>query len=292
MSLKQYYNTFGLPETASQREIKQRYRELVMRYHPDKVGGNAANFLEIKEAYEYLTGKKTPPTVQTQTTTRSTSTARQQPYEDRIQQAQQRRKENEYKEHIENQRFFEKITSGLKWKFIQASAIVGLIVSLIILIEQFLPYRYEKDAIIAYDSQLIGGISYDVPFTNIVYTEKGRVVYLEKTNFYKVIEPEVFVVKSAIFHNEIGMIPLYKERFNIASAATSGKMYKLQMSLGAHSLLLFPLFIIPFLTVYFKRKTFTFTVAYYTSLYFFSPVIYFYLFTNDRWFHLLTLGFL
>jgi len=43
----------GLPLNADERDIKKRFRELAMMYHPDK-GGAAADFIELMQAYERL----------------------------------------------------------------------------------------------------------------------------------------------------------------------------------------------------------------------------------------------
>lgn len=49
-----YYNILGLAQGASESEIKQAYRKLAMKHHPDR-GGDAAEFKRIKEAYEKIT---------------------------------------------------------------------------------------------------------------------------------------------------------------------------------------------------------------------------------------------
>lgn len=56
MTLKDYYKILGIPPHASRHEIKQAYRKLVMRYHPDKTENKEAlsKFREIREAYETL----------------------------------------------------------------------------------------------------------------------------------------------------------------------------------------------------------------------------------------------
>jgi curved DNA-binding protein len=55
---KDYYRTLGVPENASDGEIKKAYRKLAMQYHPDRNSGNErwANekFKEINEAYGVL----------------------------------------------------------------------------------------------------------------------------------------------------------------------------------------------------------------------------------------------
>ncbi len=58
MHLKDYYNTLQLEPSATLVEIKKAYRKFAQLYHPDKNSGDpykAAQFSEIKEAYEVLT---------------------------------------------------------------------------------------------------------------------------------------------------------------------------------------------------------------------------------------------
>ncbi len=63
----QYYNVLGLEQGASQEEIKNAYRKLSMKFHPDKIAGKDLDeefikyaekrFREITEAYEFLKSK-------------------------------------------------------------------------------------------------------------------------------------------------------------------------------------------------------------------------------------------
>lgn len=52
--MKDYYAVLGLAKGASDDEIKQAYRKLAMKHHPDREGGDEVRFKEIKEAYEVL----------------------------------------------------------------------------------------------------------------------------------------------------------------------------------------------------------------------------------------------
>ncbi|HXE79167.1 MAG TPA: DnaJ C-terminal domain-containing protein [Vicinamibacterales bacterium] len=57
MEFKDYYATLGVPKTASEKEIKQAFRKLARKYHPDVNPGDKAaeaRFKEINEAYEVL----------------------------------------------------------------------------------------------------------------------------------------------------------------------------------------------------------------------------------------------
>ena len=57
MKYKDYYETLGVPRSATQDDIKQAYRKLARQHHPDANKGNAAaegKFKEINEANEVL----------------------------------------------------------------------------------------------------------------------------------------------------------------------------------------------------------------------------------------------
>ncbi len=57
MEFKDYYSTLGVNKTSSEKEIKQSYRKLARKFHPDVNPGNKAaesKFKEINEAYEVL----------------------------------------------------------------------------------------------------------------------------------------------------------------------------------------------------------------------------------------------
>lgn len=52
--MKDYYSILGVPENATQDDIKKAFRKLSMKYHPDKNGGDDRQFKEINEAYSTL----------------------------------------------------------------------------------------------------------------------------------------------------------------------------------------------------------------------------------------------
>jgi curved DNA-binding protein len=57
MEFKDYYQTLGVAKNASEKEIKQAYRKLARKHHPDVNPGDKsaeAKFKEINEAYEVL----------------------------------------------------------------------------------------------------------------------------------------------------------------------------------------------------------------------------------------------
>jgi molecular chaperone DnaJ len=50
-----YYLILGITSDASDEEIKEAYRRLAQKYHPDHYGEDSAPFLKIQEAYRVLT---------------------------------------------------------------------------------------------------------------------------------------------------------------------------------------------------------------------------------------------
>jgi len=61
MAGKDYYNILGVNREANEREIKQAYRRLARKYHPDINPGNKsaeARVKQINEAYEVLSDKE------------------------------------------------------------------------------------------------------------------------------------------------------------------------------------------------------------------------------------------
>lgn len=56
--MKNHYQTLGVERTATVEEIKQAYRKLALKFHPDKNDGDKffeERFRQIQEAYEILT---------------------------------------------------------------------------------------------------------------------------------------------------------------------------------------------------------------------------------------------
>src|SRR3989442_2636992 len=57
MDFKDYYSTLGVAKTATEKEIKQAYRKLARKHHPDVNPGDKSaerRFKEIQQAYDAL----------------------------------------------------------------------------------------------------------------------------------------------------------------------------------------------------------------------------------------------
>ena len=49
-----FHNLLGVNESASNKEIKQAFRILALKYHPDREGGDKEMFQKVREAYEKI----------------------------------------------------------------------------------------------------------------------------------------------------------------------------------------------------------------------------------------------
>ena len=54
MAHKDYYDILGIKKDASLNEIRQAFRKLAQKHHPDKGGGDVEKFKEINQAYQIL----------------------------------------------------------------------------------------------------------------------------------------------------------------------------------------------------------------------------------------------
>ena len=61
MIKRDFYEVLGVQRTSSQDEIKKAYRQMAMKYHPDRNQGNKEaedKFKEAAEAYEVLSDQE------------------------------------------------------------------------------------------------------------------------------------------------------------------------------------------------------------------------------------------
>jgi len=300
--LKKYYNILELPDNATQDQIKRQYRRLALRYHPDRNGGDDQRFLEVKEAYEVLTGKinLVQNEVKQESTSRSTSANRQKSTEERIKEAKQRQKDQAYKEHIENEKYFQKITSGWKWKLIKSAAFLSIFLCTMLTVDLFLPSRMETVRIIGYNDQSIGGIDATDKLKKY-FLENGDAYYAEQMLMLQMYDADIALAKSRIFRNEqyftylnLNFRPeeIHSEEdlLILVTRIPKDNEFKIQFTLGSHVYLLIPIFLIPIVIMLFKRRTYFFTLGYYLSLYLSIPLILLYLIVENRWIYLITFG--
>lgn len=295
MPKSKYYRILGLPNNASENDVRKTYRKLAMRYHPDRNDspGAEAKFIAISEAYEILTGKKQMPAGrQSRAASKKpgANTASQQAHQaqqaqeqaQRAKEARARYKQQQYDEHVENERYYQKLTNGVKWKTIRFSAVVGVLLSLMIVADYFLPFHYTDDQVTHYSLSHSRGFNGNQ--VSLIQTENEDYYWIERINYALYgRDYDIYVESSWIFHNPVRIISKGKTKFT--PFTVNFNFYKLGWLLAI-------LFLIPAFTLFYKRRKISFTVLFHFSYYGINGLMLIYLLSGNRWAHVLTLGYL
>jgi ElaB/YqjD/DUF883 family membrane-anchored ribosome-binding protein len=278
LSLKRYYTLLGLEEGATEQEIRRKYRSLAMRFHPDKNPSPAANekFIQLTEAYEILLKKRDNPTTKKETRPKAKSA------EDRVKEAKKRFHEQRLKEQMENERYYQSLLRGRKWRIIKLNAVIGLILAILLISDVFLPRHYEQDRVTHYSRDVYSGIGGKA--ISLISTKNNNDLWIEGLNFslYSYY-PTIYIERSWIFHDPISVISIQK---------ISHQYFKAHYTFYSITFLTALIMLIPAFTLWYKRRTIIFTILWHFSLYFTGTVILIFLLANNHWAHLLTLGFI
>ena len=275
MSQKEkYIGLLGLTLNATEADIKRAYRKLAMRYHPDRNPGSEAHekFILLTEAYEFLLGNKEEP---------QQKKAQQTP-EERKKEAQRRYQEFTRRQALENERYFQSLFKGKKWRLMKLTSVLGAIVAFMILLDWFLPCSEEKDVAAYYSKDVYGGTVDET--VSLIVTEKGSEFWVSKMDvaLYRYY-PKLIIERSRIFHEAVELRSIRK---------TGLAVYSLPFTFYAFHWVILPVILFPLGVRIFRRRSLYYTIAYHFALYFSSTLLLIYLLSNDHWAHLLTLGLL
>ena len=281
MSLKKYYNRLGLSETASSEDVRRQFRKLAMKYHPDRNPSETAQeeFLKISEAYAILTGKKK---LVNSWESKRTGSARPQQKE-RVREARRRHYEQVIKEQEETEKYFKGLLKSRGWKVVTRSSILGTILSICLILDLFLPHHYSQDRMTHYAMDVYSSGQTIEKRVSLVRTAKNEEYWIEELDYpFYGQYPDFFVQKSWIFRDPTNLVSIQRGKF---------ALYAVHYTYFSFFYFLIPIFLIPAFTRYYKRKTITFTILYYLSLYLSTSLMLLFLISDMHWLHLITLGF-
>lgn len=281
MSLRRYYEILGLPETATKNDIRKQYRKLAMRWHPDKNPSAKAKeqFMTITQAYEILMGRSDSPVRKKVTDDKH---EKERAHKERIMAARRRYQEQLEKERLENERYFKRLISGPKWKIIKIASVLGPFLAIFLLLDIFMPTHYEEDKVTHYARDIYYGG--DRKSVSLIQTESEDKFWISNMNYQLYAEyPEILIQKTWFFHQPVNIVSAQKIQYGI---------YPVHFTFYTFNFVVILLFLLPFFVRKFKKKTILFTIAYHLSLYLTTLFLLIFLFQNDHWAHLLTLGFL
>lgn len=265
MDYVKYYKVLNLPTTATAEEIKRAYRRLAAQYHPDRNPDGADMFLQIKEAYEVLTGKIT---VVTQTTTRHSSPHPQSSRsetrnnattrEERIRMAKKRYEEQKKKEEQQNIRFYNNLISGNSYKWFKYGAFFSMLISALLALDLLLPPIKETQM-----TQSVVEVPHDISDQVLDYL---RDLYGDST----IQLNQVNVTDSLITESGFEYSRIFKEKSYVIGVTTDQAMEKLGVNDTLWGIICFLL--IPIFALAYKRMNATFILLFYISLYILIPI--------------------
>lgn len=275
----QYYNVLGLPFGANEQLIKKRYKELAKKYHPDRNSSPDAHkkFIEINEAYIYLVSKDKIQVKSPQ--------EQQKDREDEIQKAYREKawqyvREKKIRDEEELQAFYHSLRIGWTWFAFKTVSILCAIIVVVMFIDYFLPTQAIPEVVTEYSNDIYQSVgAHDI---SLIKTSSGKNLW---TNDYFNSDfnynPFFILESTQIFQNPIkAKIYSGNQYFEIPIHFT---VYWAQFVLSPF--LLFPLFI-----YFYKKNDAFFVIGHYLTRYVTGILVGLYLLTEDRWFHLITLG--
>lgn len=275
----QYYNVLGLPFGANEQLIKKRYKELAKKYHPDRNSSPDSHkkFIEINEAYIYLVSKDKIQVKSPQ--------EQQKDREDEIQKAYREKawqyvREKKIRDEEELQAFYHSLRIGWTWFAFKTVSILCATIVVVMFIDYFLPTQAIPEVVTEYSNDIYQSVgAHDI---SLIKTSSGKNLW---TNDYFNSDfnynPFFILESTQIFQNPIkAKIYSGNQYFEIPIHFT---VYWAQFVLSPF--LLFPLFI-----YFYKKNDAFFVIGHYLTRYVTGILVGLYLLTEDRWFHLITLG--
>ena len=280
MSTRQkYLELLNLPISASKDEIRKQFRKLAKEFHPDKNKAENATeiFQLIKEAYDFLMeDKPTPKFIPTEA-----NPSEELKRMERIRNAKERLREKRILEEKKLKESYQKITSGLQWKLFSTISYVSLFVSILLILEPLLPNHTEKQIVTQFSTPYNGLFQEEV---FLIQTNQNLKIFTEKNLENKLrYSDTIYISSSFIFHNPT--IIFHKSNLEISK-------HNIDFSLINTYPFTALFFAIPFFVRRKKELTAGYIFLYKLSFYVIEGLFILFLLAQDRWFHLLVLGFL
>lgn len=274
-----YFNVLGLPFGASEQLIKKRYKELAKKYHPDRNPSPDANkrFIEINEAYIYLMSKDKIQFKSPEEHQKERDEEIQKAYKEK---AWKYAREKKIRDEEELQAFYHSLRKGRMWFAFKTVTIICAIILVAMTVDYFLPSQEIPEVVEEYSDDIYHSVGGNE--ISLIKTKSGKKLWTHA--FYNKdfnYNPFFVLESSQIFQNPItAKIYSGNQYFEIPIHFT---VYWAQFALSPF--LLFPIFF------YFYRKDNAFfVIGHYLTRYVSGVLVGLYLLTEDRWFHLITLG--
>ncbi|MEN9973032.1 MAG: hypothetical protein RIS20_1379 [Bacteroidota bacterium] len=273
------YNVLGLTPGASEEEIRKRYRKLVKKFHPDvnKDANAERKFIEIQEAYEELMSDN-----QEQITVEETpKTSFETEYTEYRNYAREQYQARKKKEAEDLEKLYVRLQTGPIFLWHKIIAITSLFVMIALILDFVLPYHYVSDVIASYSTDTYQSMNGNL--VSLAKTSKGESFFLNAfSNGFFDVNPFIQIEKTAILHQSISVLSYGNNVLQVIP---------IHFSFYWAQFVLFPFLLIPNIFLFYRKKDAFFIMGSYFSRYASGILLLYFLISQDRWYHLLTLGF-
>jgi hypothetical protein len=268
----------GLSPGANEEAIRKAYRRLARKYHPDiNPAPNAQElFIEIQEAYDYLTRIKNqgPSTGETAEPGVDLKT--------RMRQAQRRKEATERQRKMRKQAFYHVLKQSRTWSYYRYLSFIGLGIAFILLLDQVLPGHIVTDQLKAYSMHVYNDTSMGNPISYIE-TQTGKSIWISQLDRILTSQYQDILIESSwLLHDPLNIYSI--QRFHLVK-------YPVHYTFSASPIICAVLFSIPFILRRTWKDTDVYLLFYRASFVLIGFLALYFLLIRFHIFHLLSLGF-
>ena len=289
---KRYFDILGIPPTDDEKLIKKAYRKQALKYHPDKnPSKDAANqFLRISEAYDALINKKISPSTgrgkqyDFKDFTTQANRSKEEVYNERMRKAKARYEYMKRKEAEENEKYYQTIAHGRAWRQFKLIMIgCTIFASIFILDKLVLPSRWEKDFATHGNRIMAYGGLVEKRVVPVITANNEK--FWVRSSYFGIIDrnQELYLEKSYFFH-DIKNIWVFED--------SEWHQLTTDFSVMGSFPIVPIILLLPLITYLIRGRTLTYSLLFNVSFYIYGTLLILLLYFNDRWAHILTLGFL
>ncbi len=273
------YKLFGLNPGANEEEIRKRYRELVKKYHPDvnKNPNTGKKFIEIQEAYELL---MQAPEHQQEVETPSEPSF-QTEYAEYQSYAREKYQARKQKEAEELEKLYVRLQSGPIFILHRIIAITSIVVMVALILDLILPNIRVSSVMSSYSTDVYQSMNGNL--VSLAKTKDGESFFLHAfSNTFFDVNPFIQIEKTAILHQPVSVLSYGNNVLQVIP---------IHFSFYWAQFVLFPFLLIPNIFLLYRKKDAFFIMGSYFTRYVSGILLLYFLVSQDRWYHLLTLGF-
>ncbi len=287
---EKYYHILGISPTKDLAVIKKAYRKQALKYHPDKNPSKEAHirFIEVTFAYEQLINPKRTEKV----TSKPKSRTKEEIIAEKIKRAKDRYKQQLEEEAQKDAAYFQKVATGMTWKVFAVGAVMTFFFTSLLCFDYF---SISEHKTLDHQDKSVNHL-----FINKVISAEGENFSVDMDNFWYNENgyPPMYGTYSYLFH-DLKTLNIVENYQSNKTGAPSDRMRDFELfdkypqyTVTSHTSIYgaFPIIhlilIVPMLLLLFKRPTLRFNIWRLLSIWVLYPMILFFMFSNDRIFHL------